>query len=84
MYSVVLTLPETNMETQQGPYKDYSPSKRVLYGFPCQFGGAVRVLGEGIFIAQPGKPWVVDFHNVRICQNYRPFLDPYDTMAPNI
>ena len=26
------TLPETNMETQKGPY---SPSKRGLYGFPC-------------------------------------------------
>ena len=30
-----ITLPETNMETQKGPHKDYSPSKRVLYGFPC-------------------------------------------------
>ena len=29
------TLPETNMETQKGPYKDYSSSKRGLYGFPC-------------------------------------------------
>ena len=29
------TLPETNMETQKGPYKEYSPSKRRLYGFPC-------------------------------------------------
>ena len=29
------TLPETNMETQKEPYKDYSPSKRGLYGFPC-------------------------------------------------
>ena len=29
------TLPETNMETQKGPYKDHSPSKRGLYGFPC-------------------------------------------------
>ena len=29
------TLPETNMETQKGPYKDYSPSKGGLYGFPC-------------------------------------------------
>ena len=25
----------TNMETQKGPYKDYSTSKRVLYWFPC-------------------------------------------------
>ena len=31
----VYTLPETNMETQKGPYKDYSPSRRGLYGFPC-------------------------------------------------
>ena len=29
------TLPETNMETQKEPDKDYSPSKRVLFGFPC-------------------------------------------------
>ena len=33
------TLPETNMETQKGPNKDYSPSNKVLYGFPCLFGG---------------------------------------------
>ena len=25
------TLPETNVETPKGPYKDYSPSKRGLY-----------------------------------------------------
>ena len=30
-----LTLPETIMETQKGLYKDYSPFKRGLYGFPC-------------------------------------------------
>ena len=30
-----LTLPETNMETPKGPYKDYSPSKMGLYGLPC-------------------------------------------------
>ena len=30
-----VTLLETNMETQKGPYKDYSPSKMGLYGFPC-------------------------------------------------
>ena len=29
------TLPETNMETQKGPYEDSSPSKKGLYGFPC-------------------------------------------------
>ena len=29
------TLPETNMETQKGPYKDYSPLKGGPYGFPC-------------------------------------------------
>ena len=29
------TLPETTMKTQKGPYKEYSPSKRGLYGFPC-------------------------------------------------
>ena len=33
------TLPETNMDTHKGPYEDYSPSKRGLYGFPCYFGG---------------------------------------------
>ena len=25
----------TNMETQKGFYKDYSPSKGGLYGLPC-------------------------------------------------
>ena len=34
-----VTLPETNMETQKGPCKDHSPSKWVLYWFPCYFGG---------------------------------------------
>ena len=29
------TLPEINMEIEQKPYKDYSPSKRGVYGFPC-------------------------------------------------
>ena len=29
------TLPETKMETPKGSYKDYSPSKIGLYGFPC-------------------------------------------------
>ena len=33
-----VTLLETNMETQKGLYKDYSPSKRGLYEFPCLFG----------------------------------------------
>ena len=28
------TLPRTNMETQKGLYKDYSPFKGGLYGFP--------------------------------------------------
>ena len=32
---VSCTLPETNMETQKGPYKDYSPFEGGLYGFPC-------------------------------------------------
>ena len=33
--SLTLTLLETDMETTKGTYKDYSPSKRGLYGFPC-------------------------------------------------
>ena len=33
--SVIVTLPVTNMETQKGPCKDYSPFKGGLYGFPC-------------------------------------------------
>ena len=37
--SEAYTLPETNMETPKGPYKDYSPFKGGLYGFPCWFGG---------------------------------------------
>ena len=36
---ILYTLTETNMETQKGPSKEYSPSKRGLYGFPCLFGG---------------------------------------------
>ena len=32
---VEFTLPESNMETQKGAYKDYSPFKRGLFGFPC-------------------------------------------------
>ena len=46
------TLPETNMETQKGPYKDYSPFKRGLYGFPCSFGGVYPIhgsLGHNLF-----------------------------------
>ena len=35
------TLPETNMETQKGAYKDYSLSKRGYMGFHVS-------LGEGI------------------------------------
>ena len=31
----LLTLPESNMETQKGRYKDYSPFKGGLYGVPC-------------------------------------------------
>ena len=34
-FQVLHTLPETNMETQNGPYKDYGPFKSGLYGFPC-------------------------------------------------
>ena len=33
-----LTLPETNMETQKGPYEDYSPSKRGYMGFHVTLG----------------------------------------------
>ena len=40
------------METQKGPYKDYSPSKRVLYGFPCQFGGVYVVIA-------PRSEWLI-------------------------
>ena len=29
------SLPESNMETQKGPFKDSSPLKMGLYGFPC-------------------------------------------------
>ena len=35
MKIATVTLPETNMETQKGPYKDYSPFKGGLHGFPC-------------------------------------------------
>ena len=32
------TLPETNMETPNEPYKDYSPSKRDYMGFHVNLG----------------------------------------------
>ena len=32
------TLPETNMETQKGPYKDYSPFKGGYMGFHVSLG----------------------------------------------
>ena len=32
------TLPETNMETQKGPYEDYSPSKRGYMSFHVSLG----------------------------------------------
>ena len=35
VFSECVTLPETNMETQKGPDKDYSPSKMGLYGLAC-------------------------------------------------
>ena len=38
---VVYTLPETNMETQKGPFKDYSPSKMGLYGFSMLVWGSI-------------------------------------------
>ena len=31
------------METPKRLYKDYGPSKRGLYGFPCEFGGVYFV-----------------------------------------
>ena len=33
------------METQKGPYKDYSPSKMGLYRFPCEFGRVYTISG---------------------------------------
>ena len=38
------TLLETNVETQKRPYKDYSPSKMGLHGFPCWFGGVSALI----------------------------------------
>ena len=35
------TLPETNMETQEGPYKDYSPLKGGYMGFHVSLGECI-------------------------------------------
>ena len=66
----VFTLPETNMETQKGPCKDYSSFKKGLHGFPCSFGGVYgfsyyphRTISILINLNQPqnelyrGEPW---------------------------
>ena len=37
------------METRKGPYKDHSPSKRGLHGFPCWFGGGYTGLKLGAY-----------------------------------
>ena len=46
------TLLVTNMETQKGPYKDYSPFKGGLYGFHVSLGecndAEVLVQGAGV------------------------------------
>ena len=44
------TLPETNMETQKGPYKDYSPFKKGLIWVSMLVWGSVwgfRAFGRG-------------------------------------
>ena len=41
-------LPETTMETQQGPYKECSPSKRGLHEFPCYFGECILPQEENL------------------------------------
>ena len=37
-----VTLPETSMETQKGPYNDYSPSKMVAIWVSMLVWGSVR------------------------------------------
>ena len=39
------TLPETNMEIQKGPYKDYSPLKRGYMGFHVSLGECTGLQG---------------------------------------
>ena len=45
---MLATLPETNMETQKGPYKDYSPSKEGGGGGGGGYMGFHVSLGECI------------------------------------
>ena len=55
------TLPETNMETQKGPYKDYSLSKRGLYGIsmlPWGSVGSSRDTGATVRMRSTQKAWV--------------------------
>ena len=48
------TLPETNMETQKGPYKDYSPSKRGLWVSMLVWGSV------GFRVYKKGRDWPED------------------------
>ena len=43
-FRVLATLPETHMETQIRPYKDYSPSKRGVIGVSMLVWGSVEAL----------------------------------------
>ena len=43
-----MSVRETHMETQKGPNKDDSPSKRVLYGFHVSLGECKLRVGFGI------------------------------------
>ena len=41
-YTGISTLLETNMETQKGPCRDYSPSRMRLYGFHVSLGECIQ------------------------------------------
>ena len=47
----VYTLPETNMEPQKGPYKDYSPSKKGAIWVSMSVWGSVNRTYVGLFEA---------------------------------
>ena len=66
--------PETNMETQKGPYKDYSPLKRGAIWVSMLVWGSVHSTHFGGAFAQQrrGVP------SSRHCSTLLAFLQPYE------
>ena len=60
------TLPETYMETQKGPYKDYSPFKKGLIWVSMLVWGSVATTGTTGVPRVNLKGWVMLFAHPRL------------------